>query len=127
MTKPRRPLVAGLALVLLAACGTFAVRALGDDGTRITAWFDRAVGIYAGSDLRVLGVRVGEVESVEPQGTRVRVRLRLDEGVRVPADARALVVAPSIVADRYVQLTPAYRTGPALADGAELQIGRAHV
>ncbi|WP_368857963.1 MlaD family protein [Streptomyces venezuelae] len=62
MTKPRRPLVAGLALVLLAACGTFAVRALGDDGTRITAWFDRAVGIYAGSDLRVLGVRVGEVD-----------------------------------------------------------------
>ncbi|CCA54092.1 MCE family protein [Streptomyces venezuelae] len=124
MTKPRRPLVAGLALVLLAACGTFAVRALGDDGTRITAWFDRAVGIYAGSDLRVLGVRVGEVESVEPQGTRVRVRLRLDEGVRVPADARALVVAPSIVADRYVQLTPAYRTGPALADGAELPAAR---
>ncbi|WP_306325937.1 MCE family protein [Streptomyces venezuelae] len=124
MTKPRRPLVAGLALVLLVACGTVAVRALDDDGTRITAWFDRAVGIYAGSDLRVLGVRVGEVESVEPQGTRVRVRLRLDEGVRVPADARALVVAPSIVADRYVQLTPAYRTGPTLADGAELPAAR---
>lgn len=84
MTRPRKPLVAGLALVLLAACGLVAVRALDDDGTRITAWFDRTVGIYAGSDLRVLGVRVGEVESVEPRGTRVRVRLLLDEGVRVP-------------------------------------------
>ncbi|MFB7237822.1 MCE family protein [Streptomyces sp. NPDC056269] len=124
MTRPGKPLVAGLALVLLAACGLVAVRVLDDDGTRITAWFDRTVGIYAGSDLRVLGVRVGEVESVEPQGTRVRVRLHLDEGVRVPADARALVVAPSIVADRYVQLTPAYSTGPALADGAELPAAR---
>ncbi|MFD3569886.1 MCE family protein [Streptomyces sp. NPDC058671] len=125
-TRTRTPLVAGLALAVLAACGLVAVRALDTGGIRVTAWFDRAVGIYAGSDLRVLGVRVGEVESVEPRGTRVRVGLRLDEGVRVPADARALVVAPSIVADRYVQLTPAYRggSGPALADGAELPASR---
>ncbi|MGV9693826.1 MCE family protein [Streptomyces sp. NPDC003444] len=127
MTKPRTPLVAGLALVVLAACGFVAVRVLEPDGTRVTAYFDRAVGVYAGSDLRVLGVRVGEVESVEPQGTRVRVRLHLDEGVLVPADARAAVVAPSIVADRYVQLAPAYSTGPALADGAELPASRNRV
>ncbi|MER8232419.1 MCE family protein [Streptomyces sp. NPDC101490] len=124
MTTARKPLVAGLALAVLAACGLVAVRVLESDGTRVTAWFDRAVGIYAGSDLRVLGVRVGEVESVEPQGTRVRVGLRLDEGIRVAADARALVVAPSIVADRYVQLTPAWSSGPSLADGAELPASR---
>ncbi len=127
MTKARKPLVAGLALAVLAACGLVAVRFLDTDGIRVTAWFDRAVGIYAGSDLRVLGVRVGEVKSVQPQGTRVRVELRLDEGVRVPADARALVVAPSIVADRYVQLTPAYSTGPALTDGADLPADRNRV
>lgn len=127
MTKARKPLVAGLALAVLAACGLVAVRFLDADGIRVTAWFDRAVGIYAGSDLRVLGVRVGEVESVQPQGTRVRVELRLDEGVRVPADARALVVAPSIVADRYVQLTPAYSTGPTLTDGADLPADRNRV
>ncbi|WP_435975326.1 MCE family protein [Streptomyces sp. Qhu_M48] len=127
MTKPKKPLVAGLTLVLLAACGVVAVRALDPGGISVTAYFDRAVGIYAGSDLRVLGVRVGEVESVEPQGTRVRVGLRLDEGVRVPADARALVVAPSIVADRYVQLSPAYTTGPALGEGARLPASRNRV
>ncbi|GGY46174.1 MCE family protein [Streptomyces omiyaensis] len=124
MTRTRKPLVAGLTLAVLAACGLVTVRALDDEGIRVTAYFDRAVGIYAGSDLRVLGVRVGEVESVEPQGTRVRVGLRLDEGVSVPADARALVVAPSIVADRYVQLAPAYSSGPALDDGAELPASR---
>ncbi|MFE6224107.1 MULTISPECIES: MCE family protein [unclassified Streptomyces] len=122
--RTRRPLTAGLTLAVLAAAGLVTHRALDDDGIRVTAWFDRAVGIYAGSDLRVLGVRVGEVESVEPQGTRVRVGLRLDEGVMIPADARALVVAPSVVADRYVQLTPAYTSGPALDDGAELPAAR---
>ncbi|MEV7728793.1 MCE family protein [Streptomyces sp. NPDC087917] len=125
MTKPRTSLVLGLAVVVLAACGLVAVRALGSDGIRVTAYFDRAVGVYAGSDLRILGVRVGEVESVEPEGTRVRVRLHVDDGVRVAADARAVIVAPSIVADRYVQLTPAYAgSGPALAHNARLGASR---
>ncbi|MFF3644518.1 MCE family protein [Streptomyces sp. NPDC002564] len=123
MSRRRKLLAAVIALVVVAA-GIVTVRALDSTGTRITAYFDRAVGIYAGSDLRILGVRVGEVKSVHPQGTRVRVELAVDDGVRVPASARALVVAPSIVADRYVQLTPAYRTGPALDDGAVLPAAR---
>ncbi|MEV8553849.1 MCE family protein [Streptomyces glaucescens] len=124
MNARRKLLTGALALAVLVAAGLTAVRVLGSDGTRLTAYFDRAVGIYAGSDLRILGVRVGEVESVRPQGTTVRVGLRLDEGVRVPEGARAVVIAPSVVADRYVQLTPAYRAGPALADGAVLPAAR---
>jgi phospholipid/cholesterol/gamma-HCH transport system substrate-binding protein len=123
MTRRRRLLAAALALVVVAA-GLAVVRALDSGGTRLTAYFDRAVGVYAGSDLRILGVRVGEVASVQPQGTRVRVELALDDGIKVPKDARAVIVAPSVVADRYVQLTPAYRAGPALADGAVLPASR---
>ncbi|MFE2355258.1 MCE family protein [Streptomyces parvulus] len=124
MNRRRKILTGLLALAVLAAAGLVTARALEAGGTRVTAYFDRTVGVYAGSDLRVLGVRVGEVESVRPQGTKVRVGLRLDEGVRVPEGARAVVVAPSVVSDRYVQLTPAYRTGPALADGAVLPASR---
>ncbi|GGZ32970.1 MCE family protein [Streptomyces poonensis] len=120
MSRRRQLLTGVLALAVLAAGGLVTVRALDSDGTRVTAYFDRAVGVYAGSDLRILGVRVGEVESVRPQGTTVRVGLVLDEGVKVPEGARAVVVAPSVVADRYVQLTPAYSSGPALAEGAVL-------
>ncbi|MFE7435724.1 MCE family protein [Streptomyces tendae] len=127
MTRRRKFLTGVLALVVLAAGGLAVARVLAPDGTRVTAYFDRAIGVYAGSDLRILGVRVGEVESVDPEGTRVRVGLRLDEGIKVPEDARAVVVAPSVVADRYVQLTPAYRTGPALAGGAVLPAARNHV
>ncbi|MFE6287493.1 MCE family protein [Streptomyces sp. NPDC057877] len=123
MSGRRRLLAVAIALAVVAA-GLAAARALDDRGTRLTAYFDRAVGIYAGSDLRILGVRVGEVTSVRPQGTRVQVGLELDDGVRVPKGARAVVVAPSVVADRFVQLTPAYRSGPALADGAVLPASR---
>ena len=86
--------------------------------TEITAYFDKAVGIYEGSDVRVLGVEVGKVTSVEPQGDLVKVGLRVDRGVDIPADARAVQITPSVVADRYVQLTPAYTGGDTMSSGA---------
>lgn len=96
----------------------------GPDGSRVTAYFDHAVGVYAGSDLRILGVKVGTVESVTPQGKQVKVVFVLDHGVKAPASAGAVVVAPSVVADRYVQLTPAYTGGPRLADHAVIPAKR---
>ena len=86
-------------------------------GTRISAMFDKTVGLYAGSSVRVLGIQVGEITDVTPQGDAVRVDMRVDSGVPIPADAGAVVVAPSLVSDRYVQLTPAYDTGPVMASG----------
>jgi phospholipid/cholesterol/gamma-HCH transport system substrate-binding protein len=125
MTVRRKLLVGGIALVVLVAAGIVGVRAsTGSGGMRVTAYFDRAVGIYAGSDLRILGVRVGKVDAVRPQGTHVKVTLAVDDGVEIPAGARAVAVAPSIVADRYVQLTPAYSSGPRMKDGAELPASR---
>lgn len=110
---------AGLAVVAVAA--TTGVMALDEEGTTtVTAYFDQATGVYAGSDLRILGVKVGTVESVKPRGKEVKVVLRVDKGIRVPKEAHAVVVAPSLVADRYIQLAPAYDGGAVLADGAEL-------
>jgi len=93
---------------------------------RITAWFGEAVGVYAGSDLRILGVTVGTVDSVTPIGTQVRVTMTLDHGIAVPAGAQAVVISPSVVSDRYVQLAPVYTGGPQLADGAVIPVGRTH-
>ncbi|GGM52096.1 ABC transporter substrate-binding protein [Longimycelium tulufanense] len=90
----------------------------GPQAKRITAYFGSAVGVYEGSDVRTLGVKVGEIVSVEPEGRQVRVGLTIDRDVKVPADAQAVVVAPSVVSDRYVQLAPVYRDGPELGDDA---------
>ncbi|PRH75737.1 ABC transporter substrate-binding protein, partial [Streptomyces solincola] len=123
--NPRRltGLAAGLLLVAVAAAsGVTALDRSGD--TRVTALFARATGVYEGNDLRVLGVRVGTVEEIRPRGAQVEVVLRIEDDVALPADARAVIVAPSLVADRYVQLTPAYTGGPRLADGAVLPADR---
>ncbi|MGW7066785.1 MCE family protein [Streptomyces sp. NPDC054855] len=108
-----------IVLTLLAAGGIVGVTALarGGDGKHLTAYFDRAVAVHEGSDLRVLGVRVGSVDEIRPEGRQVRVRLTLDEGVKVPARVQAVVVAPSVVSGRFVQLSPAYSSGPQIRDG----------
>ena len=80
--------------------------------TKINATFARSVGIYPGSDVRVLGVPVGKVNTVTPQGDTVNVTMTVDRGVDLPADVRAVQVIPSVVADRFVQLTPVYSGGP---------------
>ena len=113
-------------LVVLAFVVTTAVTFLGGETTKtVVAHFPRAISVYEGSDVRVLGVAVGTVTEVEPTGTDVTVTMTYDEEVSLPADASAVIVAPSVVGDRYVQLTPAYTgTGEVLADGAELSVDR---
>ncbi|NIL74372.1 MULTISPECIES: MCE family protein [Rhodococcus] len=86
--------------------------------TNITAYFDKSVGIYEGSDVRVLGVAVGEVTSVTPQGDQVEVQMRVKRGIDIPADAKAAQITPSLVSDRYIQLAPAYSGGDTMASGA---------
>ena len=119
-----RILAAALA-VLVVFTGSLAWVVMRDFGTKqIVAYFGEAVGVYAGSDVRVLGVPVGTITSVDPQGTRVRVGITIDRGVDVPAGALAAVVAPSVVSDRYVQLSPAYSGGGKMADGDEIPVDR---
>ena len=92
------------------------------DGTKITAYFTKAVGVYAGSEVKVLGVGVGRIDSVTPHGDRVRVEMTVDDGIEIPQGAQAVVVAPSLVSDRYVQLVPAYESGPLMKSGTVIPL-----
>lgn len=85
---------------------------------RYTALFSGVVGLYEDNDVRVLGVKVGTVEEITPRGDLVEVRMLVDRTVEVPAEAQAVIISPSLVSDRYVQLTPAYTGGRVMAEGA---------
>ncbi len=110
------------ALVLVVALGWTVLRPGGQ--YRVTAWFDQTVGLYAGSDVRILGIEVGDITEVTPMGDRVRVRMLIDEDYDIPAEAAAIVLAPSLVSDRYVQFAPVYAGGPTMEDGAEVPVER---
>lgn len=122
------PTVAGVLVLALLGGGFVAARALFFGPTTITAFFPTATAIYPGDDVRVSGVKVGTIASIEPQGTQTKMTMRVDRSVPVPADASAVIVAQNLVAARYVQLTPAYRTeGPKMADGAVIPTDRTAV
>ena len=111
------PLVV-IALVTAAAITMFT----GSESKRLVAHFPRTISVYEGSEVRVLGVPIGNVESVVPSGTDVVVTMTYDSDVELPADAKAAIVAPSIVGDRFVQVTPVYTGGEVLADNVELPV-----
>lgn len=121
----RRPLAAvtGLLAVLLVV-GIASLLLPGPGDKTAVAYFPRAVHVYAGSEVDVLGVRIGTVRSVTPDGDRVRVVLAYAADRKIPANASAVILEPTLVADRVVQLTPAYSGGPVLADRAEIPLAR---
>lgn len=108
-----------LAILLLGGILTF----LAAPETRtVTAHFDRAVSLFPHSEVRILGVPVGEVTAVVPEGDTVRVDMTYEAEYDLPADAQAVIVTPTLTADRFVQLTPTYTSGPKLEDGATIEV-----
>ncbi|HWM74128.1 MAG TPA: MCE family protein [Nocardioides sp.] len=113
------PLIAGL-LVVAVIAALLVVFWPGAEKKYVTASFPRTVSLYEGSEVKILGVAVGKVESVEPTGTNVTVKFYYEGEEKVPADAKAAVISPSIVGDRFIQLTPAYSGGETLENNAKL-------
>ncbi|GLY75377.1 MCE family protein [Actinoallomurus iriomotensis] len=120
----RTPVLAygALLLVVIVAASLVAVLWPDEPQTHVTAYFERATGVYPGTEVRVLGVKVGKVTKVTPKGDMVEIKMAYDAKRKVPATAQAVIIVPSLVADRYIQFTPVYRNGAALKDGATLPL-----
>lgn len=121
-----RKLVFGvITLIAVAAVAAFVLVPRVTHGPMtVTAQFQDAVGLYEGNAVSVLGMQVGQVASIVPKGGYVEVTLSIDNGVDVPADVQAVTVSTSILTDRHIELTPAYRSGPKLRNGDQLSLGR---
>lgn len=112
-------LIAGVTVLALAA----------DTAHRrtVVAYFANSNGIFVGDEVRILGVRVGKIDRIEPQPDRVKITFWYDAKYPVPADAKAVILSPAIVTARIIQLTPAYTGGPQLPDNAVIPQDRTAV
>lgn len=121
-----RLIVVTLALALVAgSCSV--LPGGGGGGTGVTLFFERAVSLFEGSEVRVLGLPAGTVDEVEVEGDQVRVEITVDDDVPVPAEVQATIIPLSLIGERYVQLFPAYTGGPRLEDGAVIPLERTTV
>lgn len=93
---------------------------------RVSADFTFADGIFPGNRVMILGVPVGTVESVRPQGATVRITMSLPPDLKIPRDAQAFIMSPAVISDRYVEFGPAYTGGAVLADNAVIPVQRTH-
>ncbi len=90
------------------------------DGYAITADFTNITGIGIGSDIRIGGIKVGVVESLElNKKTYAAVaHLRIQEGVKLPKDSSAAVQSAGLLGEKFIAIEPG-------GEDAELQEGDA--
>ena len=112
----RRSLVETImgAVVLVIAIG-FLVYVFGQSGItsaaggyEVTAEFDDASGIRAGSEVRISGVKVGAVaaQSLDPKNYFAQVRMTIRDGVELPTDTSAKISADGLLGGAFIALSP---------------------
>ena len=93
----------------------------------VVAYFPAANALYPGDKVQIMGLRVGAIDKIEPAGDRMKVTFHYENKYRVPANANAVILNPTLVASRAIQLEPPYKGGPVLADNAVIPEERTQV
>jgi phospholipid/cholesterol/gamma-HCH transport system substrate-binding protein len=110
-----------LGLIMVAAFKAQDLPLIGG-GLRYSAQFSEAAGLKANDEIRVAGVRVGKVRTVELEGTHVRVDFVVDRGVRLGEQTGAEMKIKTLLGQKYLKLNPA--GGGRLPEGAEIPLAR---
>lgn len=126
-TERNRNIVSGaigiLVLVALAAVGIKASFGAYDSGYELRGTFVAAgQGLLAGSDVKIRGVDVGEVERIRLAGQRAEIIVRIGDGTRIPRTAQAVVRPKTLFGEKFIDIVPGddELTGPYLGDGDEI-------
>jgi phospholipid/cholesterol/gamma-HCH transport system substrate-binding protein len=93
----------------------------------VVAYFPETLALYAGDRIQIMGVKVGSIDKIEPAGDKMKVTFHYDNSFKVPANATASILNPSLVASRNIQLSPPYTGGPVMEDNAVIPIDRTQV
>jgi phospholipid/cholesterol/gamma-HCH transport system substrate-binding protein len=116
-----RALVIGLVVVIVGGGAWYLLS--GNSSKKLTAQFDSAVGVYPGTPVKIMGINVGAVTSVNPKGTYVSVTMDYDSKYKLKPTAVAYIIANSLVSDRYIQLAPILAgNGPSLPNNATIKL-----
>jgi phospholipid/cholesterol/gamma-HCH transport system substrate-binding protein len=118
--------VTAIALVAMLVGGIY-VLSTGPNGRKIFAYFTSAVGLYPGDQVRILGVPVGAVDTIEPRPSDVKITMSVPKDVKIPKDAKAVIMSPNLVSARFIQLTPAYTGGSVLPEDGTIDLSRTAV
>jgi phospholipid/cholesterol/gamma-HCH transport system substrate-binding protein len=125
--RERNPVKIGaISLMVLALLMAMAFKAedlpLIGGGTTYYADFSEAGGLKPGDEVRIAGVRVGKVDSVDLDGGHVKVAFKVKTDSGFGSDTQAAIKIKTLLGAMYLDLEPA---GPGqLASGSEIPVDR---
>jgi phospholipid/cholesterol/gamma-HCH transport system substrate-binding protein len=114
-------LVSGLLLMLLV---NTMVNGIGGDSHTYEAEFADVSGLRVGDDVKVAGVRVGRVESIEVADSRAKVEFELSEKQPILDTTTIVMRYQNLLGQRYLALVQDKDRGKELADGAKIPLDR---
>ncbi len=112
MNQTRTEIIVGVfVLIGILSLGYLALRLgkleiLGNTGYVVYADFASVAGLKNGDPVEIAGVKVGRVESIGLADDRARLRLRIDDQVKLQEDAIASVRARGLIGDKYIIISP---------------------
>jgi phospholipid/cholesterol/gamma-HCH transport system substrate-binding protein len=109
----------GLLVVLIAVWfGWYAFQRTGGgrvaNAIQVTALFPNATGITPGTDVRVAGIKIGQVSAVklDPKSFQAEVALAIDPNAKLPDDSAAAVASEGILGGTYMNILPGGSSTP---------------
>jgi len=89
-------------------------------GYRLDATFDNLQQLKVSDEVRLAGVRIGNVAATRLDGTRAVAVLLIEEGYQIPADSKATITTAGLLGTNYVAIQPGTST-ESLADGSPIE------
>ncbi|MEY2878399.1 MAG: hypothetical protein RLZZ15_779 [Verrucomicrobiota bacterium] len=115
--------VLGLALVWVTFETLSGGKIFKDKGYELVAGFPSLQSLKEGDEIRMAGVRIGEVARTRlaPSGRRAEAILRIDTGVKIKADATATIVMSALIGTNVIGIDLGSAAAPDLPPGAEIR------
>lgn len=110
-----------IALLMVLAFNAASLPVIGG-GDRYSAAFSEAGGLRDGDDVRIAGVKVGDVTGVDLEGSHVRVDFRITGDVAFGPGTAASVRIKTLLGEKYVALEP--RGTGQMEEGTQIPLTR---
>ncbi|MFV0512914.1 MAG: outer membrane lipid asymmetry maintenance protein MlaD [Jhaorihella sp.] len=111
--NPTEVMVGGAVLAAAVAFAVYAGQATGLSGGgggsyQLSASFRSLEGVGIGTDVRLAGVKIGTVTSVElnPQTYRADTRVSVSSGIEIPDDSAIVVSSEGLLGGNFVEIVP---------------------
>ncbi|MCR5757087.1 MAG: MlaD family protein [Selenomonas sp.] len=109
--------LAGLALLAAVIIMLSGFKISGDKGYTLYAGFKQVVGVEPQSLVRLSGVPVGKVTSIENDGQGVTVAMEINDGVQIPKGSQVGIGASGVMGDKFINIMPGDGEAGYLSEG----------